>query len=101
MAAVTDRGAIHIGSLFKDFNLAQVPKQKPLNERAELVRYFFENAQANWDRPYPLTKARIGMKLAHLSMLDLRAFKSMCEDRKRTGYPWAKFFWGALKVKKS
>lgn len=91
-------GATHIGSLFAKYDLS---KKKPLNERAELVRYFFEHAKKGWLATRPLKPAYIASRLAHLSIFDLHAFKSQCEDRARRGYPWGKYFWGSLKVKKS
>lgn len=86
-----------IADLFGSYSMPEVKKRKPTSERAELVRYFFENARLTWPGKKPLTPAFIGMKLSHLSLTDLYAFKSMCEDRRRTGYTWSKFFWGALK----
>lgn len=69
-------------------------------ERAELIRYFLENANKQLinGRP-PYSAAFIASRLSHLTITDLYAFKSQCEDRARTGYPWGKYFWGALKVR--
>lgn len=71
--------------------------RKP-NERSELVRYFFENAKEDWQGKRPLTAAYIASRLSHLGSFDLYAFRSQCEDRKRKGYPFGKYFWGSLKV---
>lgn len=86
-----------IADLFGGYQVPTVAKKKRTSERAELVRYFFEHAKAGWGGRGPLTPGFIGYKLAPLSVQDLYAFKSMCEDRSRNGYPWGKFFWGALK----
>lgn len=94
---VIDRGPVHIGTLFAQYDVAT--KVKPMSERAELVRYFFENANKDWKGKTPLKPGYLGMRLAHLSMFDLHAFKSQCEDRRKNGYPWGKYFWGALKVR--
>lgn len=85
-----------IADLFGGYTVPTVAKKRT-SERAELVRYFFENAKSHWGGRGPLTPGFIGMKLAPLTLQDLYAFKSMCEDRSRNGYPWGKFFWGALK----
>jgi len=73
----------------------------PMNERACLIKYFYDNAKKNWVGKYELEPCHIGLRLAHLSLQDLYAFKSMCEDRQKTqpGFVWSKFFWGCLKVR--
>lgn len=87
-----------IASLFEGY---EIPVAKTrTSERSELVRYFFEHAKAEWGGRRPLSAAYVGSRLSFLSILDLYAFKSMCEDRARNGYPWGKFFWGALKERK-
>lgn len=95
--AHVDRGPVSIGSLFAGYEMPQPVARKKTSERAELVRYFFDHAKASWPGKRPLSPGYIGMKLSHLSMTDLYAFKSMCEDRSRNGYAWGKFFWGSLK----
>ena len=87
----------HVGSLFANYVMPQPQAKKRTSERSELVRYFFEHASTAWTGKKPLSPGYVGMKLAHLTVQDLYAFKSMCEDRARSGYPWAKYFWGALK----
>lgn len=67
------------------------------DERSSLVQYFFENARREWNGLKPLAPSYIGLQLAHLSLFDLYAFKSMCEERSKSGYPWGKYFWGSLK----
>lgn len=92
--------AMPLADLFGKYSIdtrSVLEKKRTRSERSELVRYFFENAKERWLGKKPLSPAYVGMKLAHLSLHDLYAFKSMCEDRSRGGYPWAKFFWGALK----
>lgn len=79
----------------------KVPQQeKRTSERTELVRYFFEHARDGWMGNRPLNAGYLASRLSHLSVTDLYAFKSMCEDRIRNGYPWGKFFWGSLKASK-
>lgn len=85
----------HIKDLFGKYQ--PLPKKKRVTERSLLIQYFYENALSHWRGKQKLTPSYIGYKLSHLKMLDLYAFKSMCEDRRRNGYPWAKFFWGSLK----
>lgn len=97
MAATRDTGMQSLGDIFAKY--APVPQVKPLNERAELVRYFFENASQDWVGLKPLTPRHVAVKLSHLTTFDLYAFKSMAEDRRKRGYPFGKFFWGALKAK--
>lgn len=94
---VIDRGPVHISTLFARYDVAR--KVKPTSERAELMRYFFENAIKDWGGKTPLKPGYVGMRLAHLTMFDLHAFKSQCEDARRRQYPWSKYFWGSLKVK--
>lgn len=86
-------------SLLAGYTMPQPTQKKRTNERTELVRYFYENAVRDWEGRSELKPARIAYKLSHLSLLDLYAFKSMCEDRVRNGYPFGKFFWGSLKIK--
>jgi len=90
-------GPVSIGSLFAGYTLPQPTEKKRTSERTELVRYFFEHAARDWAGRRPLSPGFIGMKLSHLSVTDLYAFKSMCEDRVRSGYSWSKYFWGSLK----
>lgn len=91
------RAASSLADLFGQYTLPE--KKKRTSERAELVRYFFDNAKIAWTGQRPLSPAFVGMKLASLSVQDLYAFKSMCEDRERSGYPWSKYFWGSLKAR--
>lgn len=90
-------GLVQIGSLFSQYSYTK--KGKILNNRQELVKYFYDNARADWCSKRPLSPAYVASKLAHLSEFDLYAFKSQCEDRKRRGYPFGKYFWGALKAR--
>lgn len=76
----------------------ELPKaKKGISERGELLNYFFEKAEVEWSGAKALKLPYVAFKLSHLTLLDLYAFKSMCEDRVRNGYPWGKFFWGSLK----
>ena len=93
-----DTGPVSLGTLFAGYELPGVVKKKRTSERAELVRYFYEHALSGWPGKRPLSPGYMGMKLSHLSLMDLYAFKSMCEDRSRNGYAWGKFFWGSLKA---
>lgn len=93
----TQHETVSMSSLFAGYTMPQPTKKKRTSERTELVRYFYDHAAARWTGNRPLSPGYIGMKLAHLTIQDLYAFKSMCEDRARLGYPWAKYFWGALK----
>lgn len=86
-----------IADLFGNYTLPPVGVKKRTSERAELVRYFYENAKVGWQGKGKLSPGYVGMRLAHLTVQDLYAFKSMCEDRRRTGYNWSKYFWGSLK----
>lgn len=97
-----DRRAAPMSDLFGNrlANLAPKKKSKVSSERAALIEYFLTNAnevrmkgRAEYRAPF------IGMKLSHLSLQDLYAFKSMCEDRKSRGQSWGKYFWGSLKLK--
>jgi hypothetical protein len=92
------RGAAPIASLLGKY-AAQVPARACASERAELVRYFLDNAGAAWSGKRRLSAAYVGSRLAHLSVQDLYAFRSMLEDRARTqpGFVWSKAFWGMLK----
>lgn len=78
------------------------PQQTKIrNERDEIFEFFFSKLR----EPYfqftkrHLTKRFLAIKLSHLKKTDLYAFKSMCIDAERRGYPFSKFFWGNLKVK--
>lgn len=88
-----------IADLFGSYSIvsAREGKKKRTSERSELVRYFFEHAKPAWKGKTELKPSYVAWKLSHLSVQDLYAFKSMCEDRTRSGYPWAKYFWGSLK----
>lgn len=96
--AENQEGATHISNLVAGYQL----EKKSVNERAELVRYFFDHAKKGWLATRPLRPAYVASRLGHLSLMDLYAFKSILEDRMRSGKgPWGKLFWGMLKVKKS
>lgn len=86
-----------IADLFGGYTLPVKRTKKNTSERGELVRYFFDRAAQEWHGSSALKPGYLAMKLAHLTMQDLYAFKSMCEDRVRAGYPWGKYFWGSLK----
>lgn len=86
-----------LADLFGNYTLPPSSKKKRTSERSELVRYFYDRAKTGWRGKTELTPARIAYKLSHLTLQDLYAFKSMCMDRERNGYPWSKYFWGSLK----
>lgn len=79
---------------------------KPLSERATLVRYFVERAQ---DRKGPMSAGRVGFMLAHCSVQDLYAFKSILESETARPWPqdaganpgysarWNRIFWARLR----
>lgn len=88
-------------SCFGEVLARYTPKvQRPLI-RKDYIEYFLTNAnqyripgKKEWSAGF------IASRLSHLTLFDLAAFKSQCEDRKRVGYPWGKYFWGSLKPKK-
>ncbi len=87
-----------MADLFGNYSIP-TKKSKSTSERSELVQYFYENALRHWEGNNKLTAGRVAYKLSHLSLQDLYAFRSQCEDRARRGYPWAKYFWGSLKAR--
>jgi preprotein translocase subunit Sec61beta len=74
-------------------------KGKVLNERAGLIKYFHERARNKLGDPFDVSY--IGMLLAHLTVQDLYAFKSMLDDRERTlpNFNWNKTFFGMIKFR--
>jgi hypothetical protein len=97
---VEDRGLVHTSALFENYKpTLSSTRRKNTSERAELVRYFFDHAAKEWTMPSVLTPRRIALKLSHLSMFDLYAFKKILEDKEKAGYPWSRAFWGMLKIK--
>ena len=88
-----------ISDLFGNYRLA-VPegKGKRSSERAELMKYLLQ--KLNNGRDTPMAPAHLGFRISHLSLPDLYYMKSVGEDYERRGKgPFAKYFWGALKVK--
>lgn len=80
-------------------NIIKIPDKKKTSERAELLKFWVDNLRDIKGKPYK--PARIGMLLAHLSIQDLYAFKSQCNDRlTRNGQEtFQKYFWYAIKAK--
>lgn len=74
---------------------------KILSERAGLIKYFHERARNKLGDKFE--PSYIGLILAHLTLQDLYAFKSMLEDRERTtqNFNWNKTFFGMLKTRES
>ena len=70
-----------------------------MSERAGVLKYFIDRARDINNQP--LRASFIGMKLSHLNITDLYAFKSMLQDRERTipDFNWNKAFWGMLKTR--
>lgn len=79
------------------FGNYHIPIKGKISRRSELIGYFYDNALKSWKGKRPLTHGFIAHRLGHLSLFDLEAFRSQCEDRKRSGYEWGKYFWGVLK----
>lgn len=79
------------------FGNRHIPLKGKISRRSELIGYFYDNALATWKGKKPLTHGFIAFRLGHLSLFDLEAFRSQCEDRKRKGDNWSKYFWGVLK----
>lgn len=79
----------------------QLTKEKKISERAELIKFWLDNLKDKKGKPYK--PARIAMLLAHLSLSDLYAFKSQCNDRlTRNGQEsFQKYFWYSIKVDKN
>lgn len=71
-------------------------KGTPMNERADLIKYFHDRARNREGKQYPV--AFIGMKLAHLDLNALYYMKSVLESETKRGATWGKVFWGMLKV---
>lgn len=76
-------------------------KGKILSERAGLIKYFHERARNKFNETFDVSY--IGMILAHLTVQDLYAFKSMLEDRSRTkkNFNWNKDFFWELKFREN
>lgn len=71
----------HISSMFAHLEKAGKPATRPLTKRGELIKYFHDRARGRDGKPF---EARyIAIRLSHLSLFDLSAFKSDLEDRKR------------------
>lgn len=95
--------------------IRQPEKRKAGSERSELIRYFHERARDKEGKPYRVSY--IAMRLSHLSLFDLHAFRSDLEDRanrfdgrkargelmpveqKDKCFNWSRAFFAALKVR--
>lgn len=71
------------------------------DERASLIGFFTDklNEEREGTKYKPLLYGVIAIRLAHLTLHDLYAFKSQALDLERRGYSFAKYFWGAIKPK--
>lgn len=95
-----------IGSLFEQglkrtFEKQTEKKKGPRNERDELFEYFFSKLAPDYKAftKKTLSKKFLAIKLSHLKLMDLYAFKRLCEDAAGRNYPFSKYFWGNLKIK--
>lgn len=72
----------------------------PKSERAFVIGLFLDHLNpSRVSGGYkPLTAARVGMMVSHLSISDLYAFLKQCENYNG---PFSKAFFGALKVRPS
>lgn len=82
---------------------------KVLSERATLVKYFVDHAE---DRKGKMNPGRVGFMLAHCSVPDLYAFKSILESEIARPWPqeagpcppqsvrWNRIFWARLRTDK-
>jgi hypothetical protein len=77
------------------------PTNGATSERAEPIGYFADeiNKERKGTKWPKVTYRYIGVKLAHLSVFDLYAFKRQLEDYQSRGKSFSMGFFGALKVR--
>lgn len=66
------------------------PVKSKVTERGELLKYFASKI----DKKIPY----VAFKVMKIPTKDLYFIKSTCDDYERRGNPWAKGFYGSLKV---
>lgn len=70
-------------------------------ERGDLLQYFVQKINASSNRGKPATIPYIAMRLKGFGEKDLYYLKSVCDAAEREkGTPWAKVFYGSIKVDK-
>jgi len=78
-----------------DLNNYQLPKKSNIsNERQLILQDFLDRLNADRKPPYkPLTPARVGMMMRHMSVSEMKAFFASCKDAKH----FSKFYWYSFK----
>ena len=91
-----------IGSIIDKVRSNKLPPRQRTSERAELIGWFTDrlNAARKGTRFKALSYKAVGVKLAHLTVFDLYAFKASCLEAEKAGYPFSAIFWKELKIKK-
>lgn len=91
-----------IGDLTNPYVRGRSAARRSNSERAELIGWFTDkiNIAREGTKFKKLACRAIGVKLAHLSVFDLYAFKSQALDYEKRGGSFSKYFFGALKPTK-
>lgn len=79
----------------------QVQKRNINSERAFIIDQFvtFINNERLGTKWKPASAKGIAIKLAHLDMSDLRWFLDKCNEAKKDGFGFGKYFYSQLKKK--